>query len=305
MVLYSRLLLFALGIHFACQAQAMSIREHVEFLLAQDMTLDASRAKVVEQLAALGEEGSAVLAEKLESKDLFLFLALHDALLKLEHRASPALRAQVDLLPEHRSRSAMAILAQLGNPEDLEFFLRYTAHEDWRLRGQALRGIARTNIVSTTVEVHLLPLLNDPDDRVRRAAVNALGHVGTQGASAALLGRLSDESFFVRRAAARAFLHLLKRHPEHAAGLLREVIPLTAPTYALPTRLAAIGLLGHGDDKASANTLKQLALDRDWAIRSAALRALLPHHRHWIMQNVSQDDPDPLVQSLLSQLENQ
>ena len=290
---------FALLLALTGAANSAPVAWRVDALLAQDLSEDATREKVAKELAALGEEGSWVLAERLERKDLFVFMALREALMALDATACPALRAYAGQPPEHRARGAMAILAQIAKPADAGFFVTYLADERWVMRAQAARGLGRTGIHSATVESGLKALLDDPDDSVRRYATSALGKVGTPESASRLLEKLSDDSFFVRRAAARAIGRVWERSATAEVDL-SPVLALTGGEVELPTRLLAMELLSKRPEEKAVERLKTLSAHPDWAVRAAAVRALLPGHKDWVKANLSPaGETDMLVRTLL------
>ena len=276
-------------------AQIDSVRAEVERLLASDITKDASREQVVEQLVALGEAGAWPMAEALVTKDLFKYLALRAAFLTLDATASPALRHYAEEPPDRRARSALAMLAQIANRADLDFFLEHVDHGKWNKRSQALRGIGRLEIVSTTVEQRIAPALGDPDSAVRRYGAFATG--ASAASDRLLIPKLNDDDFFVRRAVMRAIAKVWERSATDEIDLAG-VIRLTESAGTNPGSLLAIQLLGERGDAAAVDRLKELSKHPDWAVRATAIQALKKRATGWLKQNiVVEEEHDIFVRS--------
>jgi HEAT repeat protein len=274
------------------RAQDEVIAKQVDQLLAGDLEEDASREQVVDQLVALGKPGSWALAESLERRDMYVSMTLRAALIQLDATASAALRSVVDRPPYWRSRSAMAILANIGNRNDIAFFEDYLQSEEWAMRGLAVKGIGKTEFVSATLEERLCPMLEDPVGVVRRRAAGALGEVGTAASLDALLQHgMTDESYFVRRASGRALLKLSERL-DLSKELAESLIDLTGRENRLPVRIAAIEVMGHLREPVVKERLRALAVEEDWAIRAAALRSMAPKDAALV---VLPEEKDPLV----------
>ncbi len=279
-------------------AQAEEMRGRIESLLAGPLENDASREMLVKELTALGEPGAQAMAEMLGTRDLFRFMTLRAALIAQGATASPALREMVDSPPPLRARAAMGVLAEIGNPKDVDFFLAHLEGFEWPLRAAAARGAGRTRVVSATVEEPLWSALGDEDDSVRRYAAGALGSVGTARSLSRLAEALKDESFYVRRASARSMARGWSRGVQDHA-VLRDLIRLAGEENAPGARLETIGLLGLRDEPEAVGRLKGLTAHPDWAIRAAAIRALKGKHEKWLKENkIFERDPDPLVKGL-------
>jgi hypothetical protein len=285
-------------IHFGGTAIADEVHRRIETLLAGPLENDASREIRVKELTALGEPGSRAMAEMLGTRDLFRFMTLRAALIAQGATASPALREMVDSPPPLRARAAMGVLAEIGNPKDADFFLAHLKGFEWPLRAAAARGAGRTRVVSATVEEPLWSALGDEDDSVRRYAAGALGEVGTARSLSQLAETLKDESFYVRRASARAIARCWSRGVQDHA-VLRDLIRLAGEETAPGAQMEAIGLLGLRDEPEAVSRLKGLTAHPDWAIRAAAIQALKGKHEQWLRENrIFERDPDPLVRGL-------
>jgi len=82
---------------------------------------------------------------------------------------------------------------------------------------------------------------------------------------------------------------------------LAPVMNLTKEGVSLPARLLAIGVLAERSEGEALQRLKALGEDSDWAIRAAAIRALLENHPEGLEASFSPaDETDPLVRSLLN-----
>jgi len=292
---------FLFSIH-PLQAGESEIEKRVEELLAAPLEDDGIREEAVNELVALGEPACWFMAGELGTRDLFKFFTLREALIQQEATASLALRHYADSLPERRARAAMGVLAKIGNPGDLPFFLSKIEDPRWRMRGAALKGIGNTEVVSVTLEAQIHPRLNDPDVSVRRQATGALGKVGTDASLDGLLKRFSDDSFFVRQTAKRAIVKIWNRNGTGEFDLA-PLLELTKQNRSLAAKIPAIELLGNRKEQVAQDRLKKLALDSDWAVRGAAIQALGKHHREWVVAEFSlEKESDPYVKEILEQL---
>ena len=101
-------------------------------------------------------------------------------------------------------------------------------------------------------------------------------------------------------AAARAIGRVWERSATAEVDLA-PVLALTGDEVALPTRLPAIELLSKRAEEKAVERLKTLSAHPDWAVRAAAVRALLPNDKEWVKANLSPaDESDPLLRALLS-----
>lgn len=143
------------------------------------------------------------------------------------------------------------------------------ASADGAVRALALGAIGRREHGASL----LGPFLQDPDDRVRRAAVAGLGGGRDEGAAALLADAARrDPDGRVRADALRALGRL---------GGDEEVLEAARAGLedeAVPVRLAALGALAHLEDRAAATSLLGRALSAEEpavAVRAAAALAAL------------------------------
>lgn len=119
----------------------------------------------------------------------------------------------------------------------------------------------------------LIKVLKDADVRVRAVAALTLGAVGSQpGIYPALLERLTDKEFDVRRASGKALQDIKKPVPQDVA----EVIALLKNDEALVRRFAAVGLgaLGKAAKDAWPALVDIATKDKSLEVRIAAISAL-------------------------------
>ncbi len=113
----------------------------------------------------------------------------------------------------------------------------------------------------------LLPMLDDEDPAIRRAAVESLGDVSTEAAVPALTAALSDTDPQVRIVA-------LEGLAAHDARLAVGSIELHLHDQDAEVRLAAIEALSDLDSKSAVHALASLLYDQDSTIRLLAVSAL-------------------------------
>ena len=138
----------------------------------------------------------------------------------------------------------------------------------YRVRRTAIHGLGYTDSDATAAFLAGPDGLNDPDSRLRAAAVRSIAVLGRRDAAAAIVAALTDTRVEVRMAAARALGRL---------GDRRAVAPLIdrlADRHAQVRRLAAESL-GYLADPVARPPLRQsAALDASPIVRKAARFAL-------------------------------
>jgi len=113
----------------------------------------------------------------------------------------------------------------------------------------------------------LLEMVDSLVYQERRAAVEALGRLGFDERRAAIVRRLTDANWKVRRSAAMAIIH----HPFD--DVVAVLLPLVDDEHR-ELRLAVIEALGHIGGASGCPALEATLLDSDWRIRQDSATAL-------------------------------
>ena len=122
--------------------------------------------------------------------------------------SSDAVRSLLTALQDRDWRvrnEAVWALGRIGKSETIPAIAHMLRDRAWHVRWRAAEAIIGFGESASDV---LLPFLQDPDRRVRHAAVWALGKIGGIRATAALSGMIMDADFHVQTEAARALNRL-------------------------------------------------------------------------------------------------
>ncbi len=164
--------------------------------------------KVREQAAvALGKLGDErALQPLLEMTDEMDADVRHAAAVALGTLHTPkAMQILFDKLQEQewwKKETAAIALGYSGDPKVLEPLLEGLDDPDWRIRVAMLNGLRSLGISELKVEDALVKRLQDPHEEVRRAAIMAIGFLGTEKVLAPIIPCLNDPHVNVRQAAA-------------------------------------------------------------------------------------------------------
>jgi HEAT repeat protein len=223
-----------------------------------------------------------------------------------EARARPAVPALISALgravpegseadsSEHASRAAAAVaLGLIGDPRATDALLEAIA-DGFNLGTAASTALGRLDPPPVD---RLVGALADPVSWRRARAVMALGEIGDRSAFEAMRPLLDDPEDVVRRAAASAFEKL--RDPRAVAPLVALLSDASVSTFVRSYAAMALGAL---KDPAAVEPLAA-ALDSDDALmRRAAARALCriddPRSRDRL-QLVATADPDKSVRDVV------
>jgi HEAT repeat protein len=98
-------------------------------------------------------------------------------------------------------KHAVYLLGQARDPGSLDTCIQALRDPEKAVRGQAAKALAE---IGEAASGQLIPLLNDPDWKVRYRAAEALGIMREKKAVGPLIERLSDEKDHVRYMAAKS-----------------------------------------------------------------------------------------------------
>jgi len=110
----------------------------------------------------------------------------------------------LDRLQEHewwKKEMAAIALGNLAEPNTLEHLLEGLDDPDWHIRVAMANGLKLLGLTNMRVEEALIGRLQDPHEEVRKAAIMALGKLGTEKALTSIISSLSDVHIQVRVAA--------------------------------------------------------------------------------------------------------
>jgi HEAT repeat protein len=174
-----------------------------------------------------------------------------------------------ELVADDDDRVAAAAAAALltAHPQAPRVIVDILKSEDAEARALAVDGIGRK--AGEHARADLVPMLDDPDPRVRREAVGAVGRFA-EGETLERLAAMarSDKDGSVR---ARALRAIAARDAGGRVGLARQA----ASDPFLGARFAAVDLLARGDSPEARAALDQLAAGSDLPIALAAAAARL------------------------------
>lgn len=219
------------------------------------------------ELAFLAAKGQAHLKTVLEE----LKLDVPDATAPPPTEAQESRDAILAGLRVETDPGALAVLVaklrRLEGDDILPLAVPYTRHKEARVRAAAVDTVrAKTDDRSATVL--LIPMLADPDARVKATVARALAKVDKAALAGALGEMISSNKMPFREASVWAMGHL---QGEEMVALL---VKAAADPYGVIRARAARGMANHRA-LAAAQALAQLAQDPDATVREEAKRAIL------------------------------
>jgi cyclophilin family peptidyl-prolyl cis-trans isomerase/HEAT repeat protein len=233
----------------------------------------AVRIQAVRGIAALGAAGGGAVMRRLitaQRVDQNLQLEAISALGQLRDPA--AVDLLIDLVSAEWPSVRAAALHALART-DVDTFvssisgLEPDAH--WSVRASLARTLGE--LAPDRAQAPLTMMLNDSDQRVIPAVLDALAKAGAPGAVDAMLARLKADDPVVRAAAARGLATL--KAPNSAAALT-EAFTTSQRDGLYVARTAALDALTALDPAAARSVLATALSDRDWAVRMRAAENL-------------------------------
>ncbi len=217
-----------------------------------------------EEILARGPESLGWLLDRVYIKNIWISVIGQELVERLSPgQAVPVLAARLDAeRPEVRATAAFWLGTYPKQDEIVGQLLALLEHK--KTRGSALRTLGRWKVLDAAPKI--AAFLNDPEERVRVRAANALRDLGTLDSAAALRAALNDPCFTVREAAARALTNL---GPRVIPQLLREL-----PRAERLERRQIIRVLGALQSRRAVPALRALLRDPDAGVRGDAARAL-------------------------------
>lgn len=233
----------------------------------------AVRIQAVRALALLGDARAAAAMRRLivaPKTDQNLQLEAITALAQL--RAADSVELLIDLVSAPWPSARAAALRALAQA-DIDTFISAISGLDpdphWSVRASLAATLGELG--RERAEARLTAMLQEADQRVIPAVLDALAKVGAANAAGEMTARLAAEDPVVRAAAARGLATL---QTPKAAPLLLEAIKRAQGDGLYVARAAALDALVALDPNAARPALTAALADRDWAVRVRAAEHL-------------------------------
>ena len=161
-------------------------------------------------------------------------------------------------------RCAIEVLKNLKDPATSEELMRALKDSDWWVRQIATSSLTELH-GDNNITRGFISLTRDPDENLRRCAVEFFNKVIDPAAYDALVERLEDEDWWVREKAIRA---LGKLKDEQAVAPLINMLDDREVAWSVPSALAAIG------GQEAIDHLKRLLCDDGKRMRIESIKSL-------------------------------
>ncbi|MEW6595000.1 MAG: HEAT repeat domain-containing protein [Thermodesulfobacteriota bacterium] len=223
------------------------------------------KALALEALTAIGDKRAASpLLELLKDDDLLIRQQATDGLIRF---ADSTIVPQIIGLMRHEDvnvrRCAVEVLKNLQDPRTADELLKAMKDSDWWVRQIATSSLTEIKGDNNIVKA-FITMTRDPDENVRRCAVEFFNKISDPVAYEALTGCLADQDWWVREKAIRA-LGALK--DERAVAPLVGMLDDRVVGWVVPAALAAIG-------GAALAELTRLLLHPNKRVRIEAVKAV-------------------------------
>ena len=231
------------------------------------------RKRYLRLLELRGEDGADAVIELVSQATTRVDRQLLIGILKQLESATPAL---VRLLGDPRwfeARNAAELLAELGALDAQDALIGLIRHTDDRVRRAATNALVKLNTPDALRAVH--DAVSDDSPEVRMQAVAALAAKRDAKTAAILLRVVDDEADADVQVAIIAGLGKVA-----TSEAVQKLLKIAAPEGRLfrrktsPLRVAAVQALGEAGTPAAVAALKELTDDKDRDVRETAMRAL-------------------------------
>lgn len=225
-----------------------------------------ARALAMEAVIRHGRRVVPLLLEQLEADDRATRLAAVTALGRVgDRRATAALLKVLDDDPEILVATAGA-LARIGDQQAFEPLVELVSHRDAAVRLSSIGAL--NSIGHPDMPRRVVSLLASADARTRESAVRIAGYFGYREAADQLLtAALNDPDEPVRRAA-------LEHLPYLDDHRVIDALTATLQSDTPKTRMSAVRALARLDEDAATAALRRALNDTDSWVRYHAVRAL-------------------------------
>ncbi|HSR36890.1 MAG TPA: HEAT repeat domain-containing protein [Desulfurivibrionaceae bacterium] len=224
------------------------------------------KALALDALSIIGDKRAAgPLLELLKDDDLLIRQQATDGLIRF---ADSTIVPQIIGLMRHEDvnvrRCAVEVLKNLRDPRTADELLKAMKDSDWWVRQIATSSLTEIKGDNNIIKA-FITMTRDPDENVRRCAVEFFNKINDPIAYEALSGCLGDQDWWVREKAIRA-LGALK--DERAIAPLVGVVDDRVVGWVVPSALAAIGVAAALDE------LKRLLFHPVKRVKIEAAKAL-------------------------------
>ncbi len=241
--------------------------------MATDPSPSVRREVAVQLIPSFGKAAASQLLKMLTDEDELVLMAVLDVLpniLGIGPQAIPKVRLLLTQRSARVRRAAYACLALLGVRSALDVFVKQLPGEQGSIRRDIIRVLRRiegSEFNKATITVVITRLLHDKDWMSRRAAAEALGELGLNGATEDLMSLASRpaEHYMVRYASVEALGHI-------GQSSARSVVlhSLLYDRSLLVRTAAAEATGGIGGGNSGERLARALRSDPEWRVRRSA-----------------------------------
>ena len=233
----------------------------------------AVRIQAVRGVAAIGDaRGAAVMRRLIASPRIDQNLQLEAITALAQLRDPGATDLLIDLVSAQWPAARSAALNALARTDVDTFITSISALDPdahWSVRASLATTLG--NLDRERAQAALTQMLNDSDQRVIPAVLDALAKINATNAADVLVARLKAEDPVVRGAAARGLATIKAKN---AAAALAEAFQAGPRDGLYVARTAALDALTALDPAAARPVLTAALSDRDWAVRVRAAEKL-------------------------------
>lgn len=226
------------------------------------------KALALDALSAIGDKRAAgPLLELLKDDDLLIRQQASDGLIRF---ADSAIVPEIIKLMRHEDvnvrRGAVEVLKNLQDPRTADELLKAMKDSDWWVRQIATSSLTEIKGDNNIIKA-FVTMTRDPDENVRRCAVEFFNKISDPLAYDPLITCLGDQDWWVREKAIRA-LGALK--DERAIAPLVALLDDRVVGWVVPSALGALG-------GAALPELTRLLLHTNKRVKIEAIKAVAAH----------------------------
>lgn len=219
----------------------------------------------LDALSAIGDKRAAgPMLELLKDDDLLIRQQATDGLIRI---ADAGIVPEIICLMRHEDvnvrRCAVEVLKNLQDPRTADELLKAMKDSDWWVRQIATSSLTEVKGDNNIIKA-FIAMTRDPDENIRRCAVEFFNKINDPVAYEALVGCLGDQDWWVREKAIRA-IGALK--DERAIASLVAMLDDRVVGWVVPSALGAIG-------GAALPELLRLLLHTQKRVRIEAIKAV-------------------------------
>lgn len=224
------------------------------------------KSLALDALSAIGDQRAAgPVLELLKDDDLLVRQQATDCLIRV---ADSTIVPSLIQLMRHEDvnvrRCAVEVLKNLNDPRTADELLRAMKDSDWWVRQIATSSLTELKGDNNIIKA-FIAMTRDPDENIRRCAVEFFNKISDPAAYEALIERLSDEDWWVREKAIRALGAL---GDERAIAPLAGMLDDRIVAWVVPTALSGIKTAAAGKE------LKRLLLHANKRVKTEAIKTV-------------------------------